>query len=162
MRLWIPSSAMSPPHEVLVLGVRLDIVGDERAERQDSEALTARVLERGRGEAAAEAAALARRVDLGVGERDAAVASAVGGEADQAPVEAELVAALLGPVDDLGVGGRGRPGRRHELARAVEVLDEMAGRVRLAGVAVIGEAAPVLRREAPRLALVQVREDLAR
>src|SRR5918911_3727240 len=116
MRLWIPSSAMSPPHEVLVLGVRLDIVGDERAERQDPEAPAARVVERGRGEAAPEAAALARLVDRGVDERDSAVAAPVGGEADQAAVEPELVAAALGHVDDLGVARRGA-GRVLELAR---------------------------------------------
>src|SRR5207237_8989604 len=106
------------------------IVGDERAERQDSEALAARVLERGRGEAAPEAAALARLVHLGVREGDAAVAAPVRGEADQAAAELELVAALLGPVDDLGVGGRDRAGARLELGAPAAGLGGLAARAR--------------------------------
>src|SRR2546423_2179589 len=162
MRLWIPSSAMSPPGELLVLRMRLDIVGDERAKRWNPEALAVRVVERGRGEPAAEAAALARLVHLGVREGDAAVAAPVGGEADQAAVEAELVAAAPGHLDDLGVGRRGRPGRGLELAGAAEVLDQLPGRVRLARVAVVGEAVSVLGSMLRGLTLAQVREDRSR
>src|SRR6266536_3247701 len=108
----------------------LDVVGDERAERRDLEALPARILERSRRQQAAEAAALARFVHLGVREGDPAVATAVGGEPDQATPEPKLVAALLGHVDDLRLGRRSFGGL--ELVRAAEVLEQLAGDVRLA------------------------------
>src|SRR2546423_553375 len=72
---------------------------------------------------------------------------------------ASLVAALFGNVDDLGFADG--PVRRFELVGAAEILDQLSGRIRLAGVAVIGEPPAVGGREAPRIALVQVREDLA-
>ena len=55
---------------------------DERAERHDLEPFAARVLERGRDEPAAEAAAFERLVDLRVREGDPAVPAPVGGLAD--------------------------------------------------------------------------------
>src|SRR5207249_1734172 len=109
--------------------------------------------------AAAEAAACTALVYLGVREGDAAVSTPVGGETDQAPAEPKLIAARFRHVDDLGFCNGSRPSL--ELVGSAEVLDQLPGRVRDACVAVIGEAAPVSRREPPGVTLVQVREDLA-
>src|SRR5437879_6242138 len=174
MRLWIPSSSISASfvvggasavavaggYELLVLRMLFDVVGDKGAERNDVDAFPARIVQCGRCEAAPEAAALARFVHLGMGERDAAVSAPVGGETDQATAEPKLVAACLRHVDDLRLGNGS--GCRLELVGPAEVLDQLSGRIRFAGVAVIGEAAAVSCREPPRVTLVQVREDLAR
>src|SRR5436190_12652532 len=117
MRPWIPSSSISASfvvaassvavagrHELLVLGMPLDVVREERAERDDVDALPPRVLERGGCEPAAEAATLARFVDLRVREGDAALPAAVGREPDQPPVQPELVPARPRDVRYLGVG----------------------------------------------------------
>ena len=89
-------------------------------------------------------------------EGDPAVAAPVRGETDQAITDPELVAARLGRVDHLGLGDGSGSGL--ELVGPSEVLDQLPRRVRLAGVAVIGEAAAVSRGELPRIALAQVRE----
>src|SRR5438132_3655837 len=62
-------------------------------------------------------------------------------------------------MDDLGVLGRSRSS--FELVGAPEELDQLARHIRLAGVPMIREPAAVGRREPPRVALVEVREDLA-
>jgi hypothetical protein len=61
----------------------LHVVGSERAERNDLEALARRIVERRGRQLAPESAALARRVDVGVGERDVAVVATVSDEADR-------------------------------------------------------------------------------
>ena len=94
-----------------------------------------------------------------MGERDAAVATPVGSQTDQPAVQPQLVAALLRHVDDLRLRHRSRTGL--ELVAAAEVLDQLPARVRLARVAVIDEAATMIRRKPPRVTLAQVREDLA-
>src|SRR5437870_12139452 len=174
MRSWIPSSSISTPqskvcssilavagdHELLVLRVPFDVVGDEGTQRNDVEILPTRVFQRGRCEAAAEAATLARFVHLRVREGDAAASAPVGGQTDQAPAEPKLVAARLRHVDDLRL--RDRSDRRLELVGSAEKLDQLPRRIRFAGVAVIGEPPAVDGREGPRLTLVQVRKDLAR
>ena len=66
----------------------VDVVRDEGTERHDLEPVAGSVVEHGADELAAEAAAGAGRVDLGVREDEAAVPAAVRGEADQAAVEA--------------------------------------------------------------------------
>ena len=89
-----PSPSSAPVlrgHEVYELRVPLDVVRDEGAERDDLEALLRRIRQRDRGEAASEAAALARLVDLSVRESDPVVPAAVGGEADQPSVEPQLL-----------------------------------------------------------------------
>ena len=89
--------------EPLVLRVPLDVARDERAKRHHLETLAARILESDCGEAAAETAALARGVNLRVGEGDTAVSAVVGREPDQLSVEPKLVTTGLGDIDDLGV-----------------------------------------------------------
>src|SRR4029079_13442769 len=83
-------------YELLVLGMGLDIVRDERTERDDREAPAPRIVERAGCEPAAEAATLGSRLDFRVREGDAAVSQAVGGEPDQTPREAKLVTARRG------------------------------------------------------------------
>ena len=99
--------------EWLVLGVAFDVVSNKGAEWSHLEPLPRGVLEGGRGKQAAEPAALARFVDLGVREGNASVAPPVGGEPDQPPTKPQLVAALFRNVDDLGL--RDRPGAGLEL-----------------------------------------------
>src|SRR3954451_4224882 len=66
-----------------IFGVLLDVVRDERAERNDVKSLAACVVQRRSGETAAEATPLPRLVDLGVREGDPAVPAPVSGKADQ-------------------------------------------------------------------------------
>src|SRR5262245_40691179 len=93
--------------EVLDPGMSVDVVRHERAERDDLEAPAARVLERGRGEPAAEPSALDGLVDLGVEERDsrAVAAQPIRGLADHPVAEPQLVALPLGDVDDFELVG---------------------------------------------------------
>ena len=91
---------VSHGYELLVLGMPLDVVGDERTKGNDLEVLPRRVGQRDRGQTAAEAAALAGLVHLGVRVGDASVAAPVGGVADQATAEPKLVTAQLRYVDD--------------------------------------------------------------
>jgi hypothetical protein len=94
-----------------------------------------------------------------VREGDPAVSTVISGETDQAP-EPKLEAARVWYIDDFGL--RCGSGRSLELVGPPEELDQLSGCVRFACVAVIDEAAAVSRRELPPVALVQVREDLAR
>src|ERR1700742_360936 len=73
--------------EVDVLPVALHPVVDEGAEGEDGEALLASPVEGEAGEPAAEAAALVAILDLGVDQRDQALAGAVGEEARELPVD---------------------------------------------------------------------------
>jgi hypothetical protein len=88
---------------VRVLGVLRHVVRDERAEGNDFEPLLARVVENALHQAAAEAAALAGRVDLGVCHSEAPVAPVVRGQADEAAVAAQLVPGGVRDVESLGL-----------------------------------------------------------
>src|SRR5262249_25122966 len=74
--------------QALALRVPLDVVGDERAQRDHVEVLTIGVLERRPDEFAAEARAFERLVHLSVRERDSAVAAAIRGQADEVSLQA--------------------------------------------------------------------------
>src|SRR5690606_9553715 len=91
--------------EVGVLGVAVDVAGDERAAGDDLEAGVAGGVEGGAGESAAEAAALELGLDLGVAEDDGAALEDVVGEADDRAVEPHLEAGrrhVVGDLDGLG------------------------------------------------------------
>ena len=75
-------------NEVGVLRVLLDVVADERAQRDDRKSVPARVGQHFSDEVAAEAAALASGVDLRMRELDAPVVAAVLRATDESPVEA--------------------------------------------------------------------------
>src|SRR5829696_739508 len=98
-----------------------DVERHERAQRRDREPLPTSIFQGSADERAAEAATLARLVHLRVREGDHAVAAVVRSEADQAAVEAKLVAARVRHVNDNCVGDRTLA--RLELVRAAEVLD---------------------------------------
>src|SRR5581483_4782585 len=123
-----------------------NVGGDERAERDDREAAAACVLERVADEPRPEPPPLARRVALGVRERDAVAAH-------------DLVAVALGHVDDDRVLRR----RVDRLAGAVEAeaLDELTHRIRLARVGVLDEAQTVIRGMLPRLERLEMPVDRA-
>ncbi len=94
----------------------LDVACDERAQRNDVEALPGRVIERRSREPAAEAAPFPRLVNLGVGEGDPVVPAVVSGRAeilDQLPLRIRLAGVSM--VDEpAAVLGRELP--RFELA----------------------------------------------
>ena len=138
----------------------LDEGRDERAQWDDLEPLAASILDRGCCEVGAEAAAFARWVDLGVREGDpvAVLPAVVRGLADHPVAETELVTRLFWDVDDNRVLRRG--GDLPAFARA-EVLNELAGRVRLACVLVVEEAAAVRVGVLPGLELGEVPVDRA-
>ena len=73
--------------EIPVLGVFVDQMSDERAERDDVQMLPASVVQRREHELRPEAAPGALLVHLGVRESDPPVAPPVGREPDEAPVE---------------------------------------------------------------------------
>src|SRR5204863_10006578 len=141
----------------LVLGVPLDVVLDERAERDDLEARVARVLERRLGKRASEPAPLAGRGDLRVRQGNPAVVAVVGGDGDRSSVEPQLVTRLVGNVHDLGLLGGDR--RVNGLLTRPEVLYELVRRVRLACVSMVGEALAMRLRVVPPAEGLQIAED---
>jgi hypothetical protein len=147
-------------YERPVLGVLVDVVRDERAERYDLELLVSRIRKRYLGEATAEAMALARLVNLGMREGNPSVATPVSGEPDQAAAEAELVTTGLRDVHDLRLGDR--PVSRLELVGSVEEREQLCGDVGLPRIVMSGEPPTLGRRVLRRLTFAQVREDLAR
>ena len=151
--------AVARGHEILVLGMAVDVVRDEGAERNDLEALSTRVFERGRRQPAAEAASRARFVDLGVRERDAVPSAVVRGFSDHSLAEPQLVPRGVRNVDDERLVRRGGH-RLRRLARP-EVPDELSGRIGLARGAVVEEAPPMRLGVLPRLELLQVPVDRA-
>ena len=102
-----------------MLGMLLDVPGNEGTEGHDDEPFPARVFECGLCETVAEAAALVRLVDLGVYEDDAVVSPSVSGEADDPTSEPELEAARLRRVDDLGLCQAASGTKADLLVRAV-------------------------------------------
>lgn len=84
--------AVARSDEILVLGVAVDVLRYEGAERNDLQALSTRVFERRRRQTAAEAASRTRFVDFGVRERDPVPSTVVRGGSDHALVESQLVA----------------------------------------------------------------------
>src|SRR5580765_5956256 len=102
--------------QAFVLGVEPHEMGNEGTERVDLEAAFAGVVERSLREARAEAASLVLVLDLGVRDRDPALARTVVGEPDQLVAAAQLVAAPLGSVLDVQLVHRARdcarPGAR--------------------------------------------------
>ena len=147
--------------QVAVLGVSLDECGDERADGDDHQSLPGGVVEGGRSQEAAKAPTLASGGDLGVGERDPVLPLPVGQQPDPSPVEKELVPVCGRDVDDgRVVGGCLRFGR-FEVAGAVEVPEQLSGRIRLTRVLVIGVASSMSGGEPQGLPRRQVGEDLA-
>src|SRR3954468_3655914 len=125
----------------------LDVVLDERAQRNDFQAVPRCLVERAGGEDAAKALAFVVLGDFDVCERDRSVAPPVGGNADQTPAEAELEARGVAVGDHLCVL-RAAP-RRLQLRGTAEVLDKLPGRVGAASVDVVGEAPAVRSRVLP-------------
>ena len=149
--------AVARGDEVLVLGMAVDVVRDEGAERNDLEALSTRVLERCRRQATAEAASRTRLVDLRVGERDAVPSAVVRGLSDHPLAESQLVPRGVRNVDDERLVRRG--GHRLRRFARLEVPDELSGRIGLARGAVVEEAPPMRLGLLPRLELLQVPVD---
>src|SRR5215218_7339836 len=117
----------------------LYVIRHERAQRHDLEALGARVVQYLPDEAAAEAATLAGGVDLGMGDGKSPPAPVVSGEADQPPVEPQLVARGFRNVHDLRQLRLGRA-RRLQLTGRAEIFDQVTGGVGLAGGQVLVKA----------------------
>src|SRR5215203_4508421 len=94
MLAWICSSAIRSSlavvaggHQILELGMLIDYVPHERAQRHDLEPLPARVLENAQHELRPEPSRRASLVDLGVRDDEPSVPPAVRGEPDQPPAE---------------------------------------------------------------------------
>lgn len=147
-------------YERPVLRVLVDVVRDERAERNDLELLVSRIRQRDLGEAAAEATTLTRFVNLGMREGNPSVTTPVSGEPDQTAAEAELVTTGLRDVHDLRLGDR--PISRLQLIGSVEERKQLCGDIGFSRVAMSGEPPALGRRVLRRLTFAQVREDLAR
>src|SRR5215212_9403281 len=136
----------------------LYVIRHERAQRHDLEALGARVVQYLPDEAAAEAATLAGGVDLGMGDGKSPPAPVVSGEADQPPVEPQLVARGLGNVHDLRQLRLGRA-RRLQLTGRAEIFDQVTGGVGLAGGQVLVKAFALPDNMRAGLEVVEERED---
>lgn len=84
-----------------------EVSGDERADRDDSEAASANVIERSCDEEGSNAFAFQIEVDLGMDERHSSWTVAVSDESDDLRPQASFVAPLIGVVRDDELAGCG-------------------------------------------------------